>query len=457
MPAYTTESEGSAGRRQVLFALAFLGLALVLTYLPPGQQQGIASALRVSVLRPFVATQEGLLTTRERAVETGQLRARLDSMVAVMSAHRAVDEENRRLRALLSLQDRVGPGYRPAGILRAGTAGSESMFLLNVGEAEGVLPGAPVITRHGLLGSVRQVREGTAIGMDWTHPDFRASAMTLDGTIYGIVESRRGAFREDDRLVLNGTPFHTSLDQGTIVVTSGLGGMYPRGIPIGTVTELAEAEAGWRKSYWLDALVEPGAATHVLVATAPEEGGALPGDLSAAWPQDSIIPYPTLAEWDQARRDSVAALGDSVRILRQLLLAYQVQDSAALAAMDEARRDSITRAARAAASTATPPPAATGAGAVPTRQPPAPEPSGAGAPSEATPQRPTPRPAQPAADTPRRPVIRPAVPPPDTAAPVPARPFPRPTDTIRVGPDTTPPRDTLGAAPRQGQGGAPPT
>lgn len=467
MPAYTTESEGSAGRRQVLFALVFLGLALVLTYLPPGQQQGIASALRASVLRPFVATQEGLVSTRARTLETGQLRSQLDSLVATLSAHRTLAEENRRLRALLSLEQRVGPGYRPATVLRAGTAGSESMFLLNVGEEQGVLPNAPVITRHGLLGIVRQVRGGTAIGMDWTHPDFRASAMTLDGTVYGIVESRRGDFREGDRLVLNGTPFHTSLDGGTIIVTSGLGGVFPRGIPIGTVDELAEAEAGWRKSYWLDPLVEPGSATHVLVATAAEDVTP-PIDLTAAWPQDSIVADETLAAWDAARRDSLAALGDSVRILRQLLLAYEIQDSAALAAMDEARRDSILRAARAADAASTSrrpsPPAATER-AVPTRQTPRAE-EGGGAdaaptrqPAAQTPARPAPADTEPpAADTPRRPVIRPAVPPPDTARPTPARPFPRPTDTVRVRDDppsdTLPPRDTLDAAPGQRQGGA---
>ncbi|MBW3535404.1 MAG: rod shape-determining protein MreC [Gemmatimonadetes bacterium] len=486
MPAYTTDTEGTAGRRQILVALVFLGLALALTYLPPGQQQGIASALRVSLLRPFVATQEGLVATRERAIDSRHLRSQHDSLVAVMSAHHTTVEENRRLRALLSLQGRVGPSYRPATVIRAGTAGSESMFLLNVGEDDGVRAEAPVITRHGLLGVVRQVRGGTAIGMDWTHPDFRASAMTLDGTAYGIVESRRGDFREGDRLVLNGTAFHTTLDEGTIVLTSGLG-VYPRGIPIGTVEQMAEAEAGWRKSYFLRPLVDPGGATHVLVATVSEEGGASPGDLTSAWPQDSIVSYEAMAEWDQARRDSLAALGDSVLILRQLLLAYQGQDSAVLAAMDQAQRDSVARAARAAVAAGVRPPSqeqpAAEGGAVPTRQAPArTEPAGeereAPAPQPQIPRADAPpvQPRQPPrTDTVRRGVIRPAVPPPDTADTT--RPaFPRPTDTIQVGggarPDTTrpppdtmrpppdtmrPPPDTLGAAPREGQGGAPST
>ena len=36
--------------------------------------------------------------------------------------------------------------------------------------------------------------------IDWTNPDFRASAMTADGRAYGIVEPRRGRFREEPGL-----------------------------------------------------------------------------------------------------------------------------------------------------------------------------------------------------------------------------------------------------------------
>jgi rod shape-determining protein MreC len=142
------------------------------------------------------------------------------------------------------------------------------MFLLDVGSEEGVRAGDPLLMRDGrigLVGVVREVRRGSAIGLDWSHPDFRASAMTADGDVTGIVEPRRGSFREEDRLLLNATPFYENLEPGTLIVTSGLGGVYPRGIPIGEVVELAEQENRWRKAYWLRPVAEVGSVTHVLV------------------------------------------------------------------------------------------------------------------------------------------------------------------------------------------------
>ena len=241
-------------------------MAFVSSVLPSGGQQRIASLLQLSVLRPFIATQRGLAASRLRAEEVEVIQVQVDSLVARVSTLSALADENRRLRGLLELSDRVGPDFRAASALRPGTQGSQSMFLLDLGAAHGVRAGSPVVDRHGLVGVVREVRERTAVGMDWTHPDFGASAMLADGTGYGIVENRRGAFREADRLLLKGGAFHELVPEGTVVLTSGLGGVFPRGIPLGEVTAVAEEQAQWGKSYWLRPFVEPGSVTHVLVA-----------------------------------------------------------------------------------------------------------------------------------------------------------------------------------------------
>lgn len=280
MSTFIPDPDENRPRRQGVVALVFLVLALAVLQLPDAHQRRIAEALRSTVLRPFIVTQETLVRMRLQATETARLRQELDSLVSRLANRSTLVEENRRLRALLELGRRVGPSYRGATVLRPGTEGSESVFMVDVGRRDGIREGAPLIVKEGLVGVVREVQTSRSVAMDWTHPDFRASAMTEDGTIYGIVEPRRGEFREQDRLVLTGTPFTASLEQGDPIVTSGRGGIYPRGIPIGTVDGIAEEEGGWRKTYWIRPAVEAGSVMHVLVAVGAEE--SRPDDLREA-------------------------------------------------------------------------------------------------------------------------------------------------------------------------------
>ena len=323
MPAYITEPPENRGRRQTVATVAFLLLGLVAVNLPARAQQPVASFLRATLLRPFVWTQETLTKARITTADNNRLQFQVDSMVAVSTARTHLVDENLRLRALLVLSERIGPAWVAASAIRSGTAGSQSIFHLDVGSNDGVAQDAPVITPRGLVGMVREVRPNTSVAMDWTHPDFRASAMDGDGLTYGFVGSRRGAFREEDRLHFDGTAFQTPLPAGTTVLTSGQG-VFPRGIPIGRVTDVAEEEESWRRSYWLKPLVDPGSATHVLVATSVTGG---PQDLTAIWPPDSVLTENEARTLDRLRLDSVPILRDSVGSLLQLLELRERPDS----------------------------------------------------------------------------------------------------------------------------------
>lgn len=287
MVAYAPESERSGTRHQLPLAAGFALLAVATLYLGSDTQQRIAQVFQSTVLRPFIWTQQTLAQARVRADQIDLLQGEVDSLTAVLATQAAVSEENRSLRDLLGLAERAGPSFLRATVIRPGTPGSESMFFVDVGLQDGVQPYAPVISARGLVGVIREVRERDAIAMDWTNPDFRASAMLEDGSAYGMVENVRGEFREEDRLVLNGTAYHENLPKGALVLTSGLG-VLPRGIPIGRIDETADVQGAWRKSYWLKPSVQPAAATHVLVALtgAPEDVGDL-------WLADSLGAVPT--------------------------------------------------------------------------------------------------------------------------------------------------------------------
>lgn len=280
---YGPEPETPGGRRQVTVASVVFIAALAVPYSSQGFQQQVALMLQGSALAPFIAMQERLAEGRARADQIDFLQAELDSVVAMSATQSVLSDENRELRELLGLAERAGPRFLPATLLRPGTAGSESMFLVNVGAEQGVVEGAPVVSARGLVGVIREVRLQSAVGMDWTHPDFRASGMLIDGSTFGLIENVRGDFREEDRLMLNGTAYHETAVRDGLVVTSGLGGVFPRGIPVGRIDATAEVQGSWRKSYWLRPLVDPGAVTHVLVEMVA--GG---DDLTQVWAQDTV-------------------------------------------------------------------------------------------------------------------------------------------------------------------------
>jgi cell shape-determining protein MreC len=460
MPAYTNESGDSGGRRQVIVALVLLFAAVSVAFLPSPRQQQVAWAIRESALRPFILVQEGFSVARFRATDAGVLRRQLDSLVATTSGHFALAAENRRLHALVGLGERIGPGWVSANVVRPGTAGSESTFMLNVGSEHGVERNAPVIAGQGVVGVVREVHARTSIAMDWTHPEFAVSAMDQQGTVYGIVRTRRGRFREEDRLEFDGTAYQTRVEDGTPIVTSNLSGIWPPGVPIGKVVGLAEADAGWRKSYWLRPMVDVASLRHVMVAVGPDR------DVFGVWAVDSIFTDSELALHVEAREDSLRALADSVQMLRILLAAPRPLRDSLLASLLIDDPDALPglwsteRVEPAAGTTGSGTPGT--AGTAPANRAGAPA-SGAGQsqtapatdpqrPPAADPQRP------PATEPQRPPAAEPRIPPPaEPRRPVPAGgavpgnpipPFPRPTDTIQARPPAggranPPPPDTL--------------
>jgi rod shape-determining protein MreC len=307
LPAFAPDQGTDGGRRQRWIAGLVLVFALLVYYLPDTTQQRAASALRGSILRPFVATQEALVKARLNARQVEDLQRQLDTLNARLSTQGALEDENRTLRDLLELKDRLRPSFRPASVLRPGNTDSESMFLVSLGTEDGVRVGSPVVDQNGLVGVVREVRARTSVAIDWTHPDFRASAMLADGTSYGIVETRRGTFREDDEMILWGTAFNADIPQGMSVLTSGFGGVYPRGIPIGRVQRVAETEGEWHSSHLLVPMVQPASVTHVLVAV-----GDLGDAVMEAWRSPSPASTDDLIGRERRARDSVGAPRDTL-------------------------------------------------------------------------------------------------------------------------------------------------
>ena len=85
------------------------------------------------------------------------------------------------------------------------------------------------------------------------------------------IEGRNG----EGALEFRGVPYRDSVPLGTLVLSSGLGGVFPKGIPVGTVIGTVREEAGWERVYRLRPAANPGSAAHVLVLVGPSRRSIL--------------------------------------------------------------------------------------------------------------------------------------------------------------------------------------
>jgi len=98
------------------------------------------------------------------------------------------------------------------------------------------------------------------------------SAMTRDGSVFGIVAPRGSEGPATMLLELTGVPYQQHVAPGTVIYTSGLGGaigVYPRGIPIGTILDVGDEQEGWSRTYVVRPAVPPAAVSHVIILTGP--------------------------------------------------------------------------------------------------------------------------------------------------------------------------------------------
>ena len=308
-------------RDSVLFVLC-LGLSMIALFAPGGWGIGVATTLRQTVLAPLVWLQ-----TRAEEGRTSRVRFRAVTLERDSAAYLAqflpsLRAENERLRQLLRLSHRLNVSYVPAEVLHQPQATDGRTLLLSAGARQGVAPFNPVIAPEGLIGMVLSVSPGSSIAMSWAHPEFRVSGFTVGGNALGLVAPSIEGPDTEGGLEFRGVPYRDSVPLGTLVMSSGLGGVFPKGIPVGTVIGTEREEAGWERVYRLRPAANPGSVSHVLVLI-----GSRSSDLASAFPSDSLI--------EAMRLDSIA------RVRRADSVAQAAKVSRAARA---ARRDSLNRA-----------------------------------------------------------------------------------------------------------------
>jgi rod shape-determining protein MreC len=321
----TFASDRRYTRRDTALLVLCLALSLFALFSPVSWSIGVAATLRETVLSPLVWLQARAEEGRTSRVRFRAVTAERDSTAYLAQFLPSLRAENERLRQLLRLSHRLTTSYVAAEVLHQPQATDSRTLLLSVGSRQGVAPFNPVVAPEGLIGVILSVSRGSSIAMSWAHPEFRVSAFTVGGNAFGVVAPSIEGRSNEGALEFRGVPYRDSVPLGTLVLSSGLGGVFPKGIPVGTVIGTVREEAGWERVYRLRPAANPGSAAHVLVLI-----GSHGGDLAPAFPSDSLL--------EAIRLDSITRVRRADSVGQALKAATQ-----AARAARAARRDSMAR------------------------------------------------------------------------------------------------------------------
>ncbi len=169
--------------------------------------------------------------------ENARLKADILSMQSQLIAAGEHKAEVQRLRALLSLPpDR---SWRPVGArILAGRMGPNSALetvILSRGYVTGAAPGTPIMTNIGLVGRVLRASAHTSTALLLTDQGSRVAVFSQITRTAGILTGQ-GARRD---LAVRFVGHNAKMQKGELLVTSGLDGIYPKGLPVATVTEVS--------------------------------------------------------------------------------------------------------------------------------------------------------------------------------------------------------------------------
>jgi rod shape-determining protein MreC len=198
-------------------------------------------------------------------VRTGRENERLQQELGRLRLEAAVANEllieNERLRDLLGFKK-----LHPLSSIMAQAIGKESSpssrtMTINRGTDDGIEKDLAVITAAGVVGKIQAVLPGTAKVILLTDPVSTLAVRVQRNREEGLLEGRLSS------CALKYVSFYADIQEGDLLVTSGLDGIYPKGLPVATVVKVSKHEASAFQTVIAEPAVRLSRVEEVLVLT----------------------------------------------------------------------------------------------------------------------------------------------------------------------------------------------
>jgi rod shape-determining protein MreC len=183
--------------------------------------------------------QESYLTVSGYRVENERLRRRVIELQAERNKLLEAQATNQRLQQLLDFRSHLPAGSVTASIIANSASTWFHSCLLDKGSADGVQKGTAVVTPLGVVGQVVAVTGRTAKVLLLTDPNSGIDVMVQRTRSRGIVSGSL-----DYGTILKYVKRSEDVQEGDRLITSGLDGVFPKGMLVGTVTRVQKQHLG---------------------------------------------------------------------------------------------------------------------------------------------------------------------------------------------------------------------
>ena len=197
-----------------------------------------AGAAGEFVTRPFRGVFAWIADLGVSRSQLETLRSQNDELRKRVADLEEARLENVRLKGLVDFAQTSKTQSIGARVIGRPTTSWEGVITIDRGTSDGVQPGMPVVGPAGLLGQTVDVTGGSARVLLVTDPSSGVAAMLQSSRAEGIA---RGSIQGD--LSLDFVSTDTTVRAGDVVITSGIGGVYPKGLIVGEGTKVTRTPA----------------------------------------------------------------------------------------------------------------------------------------------------------------------------------------------------------------------
>lgn len=171
--------------------------------------------------------------------ENQHLKDELDSFKKTNITYREAVATNVRLSKLLQLKDALPPPTLTAQIVGRDPSLWFRTIIIDRGSSEGVEKGMPVVTVEGVVGQILDASPNYSKVLLANDPNSAIDVLIQKNRVQGIVKGK-GTGNYQLLYVLK----NADVEKGDAIVTSGLGDIFPKGLPVGSVSHITRSKRG---------------------------------------------------------------------------------------------------------------------------------------------------------------------------------------------------------------------